>query len=177
MKIGERLKRLRLSKGLTQEELAERADLTKGFISQVERDKTSPSIETLQQILLALDFDLKRFFSEEEDEKVIFKRDERIPVYDEPEGVRSQILIPNVQEKKLDPYFVVLDPEAQTSKETYHPGEEFGYIISGRLELHLNDKTYRLRAKDCFYFRADKKHYVRNPSNREKCKFLWIKID
>ncbi|RKX53808.1 MAG: cupin [Thermotoga sp.] len=177
MKIGEKLKRLRLSKGLTQEELAERTDLTKGFISQIERDKTSPSIETLQQILLALDFDLKSFFSEEKLEKVVFRKDERIPVYDEPIGVKSQILIPNVQEKKLDPYFVVLGPKGQTNRETYHPGEEFGYVISGRLELHLNDRIYRLKARDCFYFKADKKHYVKNPSSKERCKFLWIKVD
>ena len=63
MKIGEKLRKLRLSKGMTQEELAERADLTRTFISQLERDLTSPSVDTLEMILRALGTDLKDFFS------------------------------------------------------------------------------------------------------------------
>ena len=54
MEIGNRIKEVRMQKGLTQEELANRAELTKGFISQVERDLTSPSIATLQDILQCL---------------------------------------------------------------------------------------------------------------------------
>ena len=54
MSIGGKLKELRILKGLTQEELADRAELSKGFISQVERDLTSPSIATLMDILQCL---------------------------------------------------------------------------------------------------------------------------
>ena len=54
MSIGGRLKELRILKGLTQEELAGRAELSKGFISQVARDLTSPSIATLMDILQSL---------------------------------------------------------------------------------------------------------------------------
>ena len=54
MKIGAKVKELRVQKGLTQEELADRTELSKGFISQLERDLTSPSIATLMDILQAL---------------------------------------------------------------------------------------------------------------------------
>ena len=54
MDIGSKIKELRVVKGLTQEELADRAELSKGFISQVERDLTSPSIATLSDILQCL---------------------------------------------------------------------------------------------------------------------------
>ena len=54
MEIGSKLKELRVLKGLTQEELADRAELSKGFISQLERDLTSPSISTLMDILQCL---------------------------------------------------------------------------------------------------------------------------
>ena len=64
MNIGERLRRLRLQRSLTQEELADRCELTKGFISQVERDLASPSIASLTDILECLGSDLKSFFSE-----------------------------------------------------------------------------------------------------------------
>ena len=72
MEIGKKLKELRIAKNLTQEELADRAELSKGFISQLERDLTSPSIATLVDILQCLGTDLKDFFSEETDEQIVF---------------------------------------------------------------------------------------------------------
>ena len=76
MNIGNKLKELRIAKGLTQEELADRAELSKGFISQLERDLTSPSIATLIDILQCLGSDLKSFFSEESDEQVVFHEED-----------------------------------------------------------------------------------------------------
>ncbi len=64
IKIGEKLRRLRMENGLTQEELANRAYLTKGFISQLERDLTSPSIATLKSILDVLGVELAEFFQD-----------------------------------------------------------------------------------------------------------------
>ena len=74
MDIGKKLKGLRVMKGLTQEELADRAELSKGFISQIERNLTSPSISTLMDILQCLGTDLKDFFSDSEDSQIVFKK-------------------------------------------------------------------------------------------------------
>ena len=76
MNIGEKIKRLRVKNSLTQEELADRCELTKGFISQVERDLTSPSIATLVDILEGLGTNLKDFFNEKVDEKIVFTKDD-----------------------------------------------------------------------------------------------------
>ena len=76
MRIGSKIKELRVLKGLTQEELADRAELSKGFISQLERDLTSPSIATLVDILQCLGTDLKTFFDDTEDDRVVFKRED-----------------------------------------------------------------------------------------------------
>ena len=72
MQIGEKIKQLRLQHRLTQEELANRCELSKGFISQLERDLTSPSIATLMDILECLGTNLKDFFSESAEEKLVF---------------------------------------------------------------------------------------------------------
>ena len=64
MSIGEKLKALRIKSNLTQEELGEKCDLTKGFISQIERDLASPSIATLNDILISLGTNLKEFFED-----------------------------------------------------------------------------------------------------------------
>jgi transcriptional regulator with XRE-family HTH domain len=63
MQIGNKIKRLRLEYGLTQEELADRCELTKGYISQLERDLTSPSIATLKDILDCLGSSIPEFFN------------------------------------------------------------------------------------------------------------------
>ena len=75
MDIGRKLKDLRVRKGLTQEELADRAELTKGFISQLERNLTSPSIATLMDILQCLGTNIGDFFNEETEEQVVFSRE------------------------------------------------------------------------------------------------------
>ena len=74
MEIGSKIKELRILKGLTQEELADRAELSKGFISQLERDLTSPSIATLIDILQCLGTNIHEFFTEASDEQVVFKK-------------------------------------------------------------------------------------------------------
>lgn len=74
MSIGGKIKRLRLKLNLTQEELANRTELSKGFISQLERDLTSPSIATLMDILEALGTNLSEFFYENP------KRSSRLPL-------------------------------------------------------------------------------------------------
>ena len=71
MDIGAKIKRIRLSNQLTLEELANRSELTKGFLSQLERDLTSPSVATLENLLEALGTNLKDFFSEDEDEQIV----------------------------------------------------------------------------------------------------------
>ncbi|MBQ2412930.1 MAG: helix-turn-helix transcriptional regulator [Anaerotignum sp.] len=70
MEIGQKIKRLRLQRGLTQEELADRCELSKGFISLLERDLTSPALSTLVDILECLGTDLPAFFNDHGDEKI-----------------------------------------------------------------------------------------------------------
>ncbi len=72
MDIGKKIKELRLQNDLTLEKLASRSELTKGFLSQVERNLTSPSISTLEDILEALGTNLSEFFREEDDEQIVF---------------------------------------------------------------------------------------------------------
>ena len=76
MEIGTKLKNLRLRCGLTQEELADRCELTKGYLSQLENDLTMPTISTLNDLMVALGSDLKTFFSEDEPEQVVFTSDD-----------------------------------------------------------------------------------------------------
>jgi len=115
VKIGEKIKNLRLAQELTQEELANRADLTKGFISLLERDLQSPSLDTLELILNALDTSASEFFGEEEQEVVVFHRTQRVTITDEEEpGVKREVLIAGAQDREMDLLLVSLAPGAGT---------------------------------------------------------------
>ena len=82
MDIGAKLKELRILKGLTQEELADRAELSKGFISQLERDLTSPSIATLMDILQCLGTSIGEFFNETPEEQIVFGKTDYFEKHD-----------------------------------------------------------------------------------------------
>ncbi|MDD5007651.1 MAG: XRE family transcriptional regulator [Syntrophorhabdaceae bacterium] len=170
--IGERIKMLRQAKSLTQEELATRAGLTKGFISQVERNLTSLSVESLIGILDALDEKPSNFFNGVFDEKIVFKFRDRVEL--EREDVRRfQILVPAAQNRLMDPALLELDVGERTPEEEPHEGEEFGFVFSGGVEVVLGGKPHRLKRGECFYFKATKKHYIVN-RRKKKSVVLWV---
>ena len=137
MKIGNKIKTLRISKGLTQEELADRAELSKGFISQLERDLTSPSIATLTDILQCLGTNLKDFFNDEEEEQIVFHKEDYFEKKDEELGNTIEWIIPNAQKNEMEPIRLTLDPGGSTYPDLPHEGEEFGYVLSGSIQIHI----------------------------------------
>ncbi len=170
--IGDRIKTLRQAKNLTQEELATRASLTKGFISQVERNHTSLSVESLIGILDALDEKPSAFFNGAYDEKIVFEPEDRVEL--EIEGVKMfQILVPAAQNRMMDPALLVLGAGEKTPEEEPHEGEEFGFVMAGGIDLILGAKTYRLKKSECFFFKAKKRHYITNRRTKEAV-VLWV---
>ena len=124
MDLGKKIKQMRNQKGLTQEELADRCELTKGYISQLENDLNSPSIATLTDILSALGSNLAEFFREETEEKVVFSKNEFIEK--DSDGVCLNWLIPNAQKNMMEPISVELLEGASSPEDIPHEGEEFG---------------------------------------------------
>ena len=171
MELGNKIKELRLHCNLTQEELADRCELTKGYISQLENDLTSPSIATLVDILSALGTNLKEFFDEEVEEKIVFKEEDFIEK--DSGAVKINWLVNNAQKNAMEPIIVELMPGKYTEADIPHEGEEFGYILSGSLIIHLGNKKYRCNKGESFYFSAAKTHYMENPTDRVT-KFIWI---
>ena len=174
MEIGKKIKSLRLQRGLTQEELADRCELSKSFISQLERDLASPSITTLADILESLGTDLKTFFTDDGEEKVIFGEDD-IFVKEDPMGIRGSIrwLVPSAQKNRMEPILVELGPGGETLEVGPHEGEEFGYVLSGTLKLVLGERTLRVRRDESFCFRPAAPHRLVN-AGKSPCRVLWI---
>ena len=97
MNIGQRMKELRIQYGLTQQELADRAELTKGFISQLERNQNSPSVGTLLDIIQCLGTTPAEFFADEEPEQIVFKAEDFIEKTDEERNRNVEWIVPNAQ--------------------------------------------------------------------------------
>jgi transcriptional regulator with XRE-family HTH domain len=173
LKIGERLKRLRMTNSLTQEELASRADLTKGYISQLENDATSPSIATLKDILDVVGVSMQEFFSEISDEDIVFGKDARVQATDDDDKIKVELLVPGAQNREMDPVLVTLDPGGEMDEQPFHEGEEFGFVLLGKVQLRLDDRLYTLQKDECFYFTSDKKHSVKNVG-KGPAKILWV---
>ena len=171
MDLGKKIKRMRHQKGLTQEELADRCELTKGYISQLENDLNSPSIATLTDILVALGSSLSEFFQEETDEKVVFSKDEFIEK--DSDGVLLHWLIPNAQKNMMEPILVELAENTETAGDVPHEGEEFGYVLEGKIAILLGNKQHTCKKGEAFYYTASKPHSIIN-KGRGKAKFLWI---
>ena len=108
MKIGEKIRRLRIQNGLTQEELADRCELTKGFISQLERDLTSPSIATLVDILECLGTNLRDFFNDRIQERIVFPANDAFVKEDNDLLHRVEWIVPNAQKNMMEPIIVTL---------------------------------------------------------------------
>ena len=171
MDIGNRLKELRVLKGLTQEELADRAELSKGFISQVERNLTSPSIATLMDILQCLGLTIGEFFNEEPEEQIVFGHQDYFEKVDNELNNTIKWIIPNAQKHIMEPILLTLQAAGSTYPDNPHEGEEFGYVLSGSISIHLGNRIYRAKKGESFYFIPDKKHFLTTKSGAV---VLWV---
>ena len=102
LRVGARIRGLRRSHGLTQEELAHRSNLTKGFISQLERDLTSPSLESLLEILETLDTDIVRFFQGHQEGRIVFGEGDLRNAATYPEVRAFELMVPGAANRNME---------------------------------------------------------------------------
>lgn len=171
MDIGNKLKELRVLKGLTQEELADRSELSKGFISQLERNLTSPSITTLMDILQCLGTSIGEFFNEAPDEQIVFGKQDYFVKEDTEYKNEIKWIIPNAQKNTIEPIYLTLQAGGSTCPDTPHEGEEYGYVLQGAVSIHLGNKTYKAKKGESFYYTADKTHFL---SSKNGATLIWV---
>lgn len=174
MQIGKKIKRLRLKKGLTQEELGERTDLSKGFISQLERDINSPSIETLFSILNVLGSKPKDFFDDEQAlTKVVYPKGEQTVYLDEEKKYKLHWLISESNENNMEPVLISLDIGGQFKQFEPSLSETFIYVLQGKVSLTLGKQIYIATAGESLYFEASDNHHLENAAE-EMAKVIYV---
>lgn len=172
MNIGYKIKTLRVAKNLTQEELADRAELSKGFISQLERNLTSPSIATLVDILQCLGTNLKDFFNDEEDDQIVFSKEDYFEKKDDELGNIIEWIIPNAQKNEMEPIRLTLAPNGSTYPDLPHEGEEFGYVLNGSIKIHIGNACHKAKKGESFYFTPSGKHYLE--AGKQGATLIWV---
>ena len=173
IEIGKKIKNLRLAAELTQSELADRAGLTKGFISQIENDQTSISLDSMIDILDALGSSISEFFAETDSEdRITFDHDDRVSLPDKGAN-RFELLVPGSTNMLMDPIEVFLEPGEILEADDPHYGEEFGYILTGQVTIRFGNRVYKVKKGNCFYFAADKKHQILN-NGKVTASFIWV---
>lgn len=152
MEIGEKIKRRRKKMKLSLRDLAEKVGLTASFLSQIERDQASPSIDSLRKISRALDVPVFYFLLERDGPSPVVRRDQRRHLTLPDSNITYQLLTPNVN-RKMGMILATLDPEdGEVPLVHYRHTEECIFVLEGELEITLGNELHHLEAGDAVYF-------------------------
>ena len=179
-KIGERMRNRRTALGMTLDELADRTGLSKGFLSQIERSLSSPSIDSLSLIASALSVPMFLFLVEDSHQQVVVHKDERraIVVPDSRFRYESIWFRPD---RKMEILMGHLKPGESSSDEPHRHSastlvsvDECMLVLEGKAHLEIDSEVYTLEAGDCAYFNGTMPHRYINIGNEELVVFFVI---
>jgi quercetin dioxygenase-like cupin family protein len=140
-----------------------------GFISLLEQNKSSVSLETLEAVLEVLGERLSTFFSSDVLQPFVFGKEERTQLADQ--GCdKFELLIPGSTTMAMEPCRLVLAPGQRLGPHASHNGEEFGYVIRGRLSVNLGRRSTIAKAGESFSYKAQQEHSIRtSAARRPRC--------
>lgn len=164
--VGQQLRTLRQSKGLTLRALARQSEVTAAALSQIENGKTSPSVSTLKKVLAAMDTTLGQFFSDDghsgQDVGYVIPARRLVNVASGP-GLRYLTPPGAGRGKSIQIMHEIYEPSADTGQRPYvHEGEEAGFCIAGLIEVTVAGRREILRPGDAYCFAASLPHRWRN---------------
>lgn len=175
--IGVRLRQLRAEHKLTILELAARAGVSAGIISQIERGQSNPSMRTLQRLRTALGVNLWEFLDPgsgvpNEDMPFVRRADQRPRIVASGTGLVKELLSPR-NDDNLRFMIITMAPGSISEDVLIGTGDKGGLVLSGRVVLSVGDSTTELGEGDSFQFRSNIPHGIANRST-EEAKLIWI---
>lgn len=175
--LGFQIRQLRRGKKLSLKQLSELASLSIAMLSQIEHGKSTPSIRSLRQLSEALGVDPGYFFKGGSPPPAIeigrIFREDSYRMLHVGTGVTKQLLTPD-EGSLLAVVLVTVEPGGSSGSDSYtHKGEDAGYVISGYLDLYIDEHRHVLKAGETFRFKSTLPHRFGNSSD-EPAKVLWI---
>ncbi|MBP3059258.1 helix-turn-helix domain-containing protein [Texas Phoenix palm phytoplasma] len=175
MNIGFNIRHLRLKKKITQKQLAQKLNVTSGYISQIENNLISPSIKVLFSLLEILKISPSDFFKKQEKNiELIHKSDDFFGVLDENLKNKIYYLFPKMNNSRMKPLIIEIQSQGQTNIKSIKNDEDvFVFVLEGEVILVLNKCRYFLKKNETFYLSTDKEYYLFNYRS-EKARILQI---
>jgi transcriptional regulator with XRE-family HTH domain len=179
LEVGQRIRRLRRTRRLSLEAVADRTGLSIGFISQIERGLSSPSLRVLATVADVLNVGIAALFGTKDNgdnaDAVVTRERERAELKLWRSGISKQLLSPAGSEGRLNLFLVMMQPGASTGDELYtHDGEEAGLVLEGEMTLAVDTERWTVSAGDSFRFASRRPHRFGNPSRDKTTVVLWV---
>jgi transcriptional regulator with XRE-family HTH domain len=170
--IGERIKTLRTGQGMTLADLGEKANLSTSYLSQIERDKTSPSLTTLETIAKSLNIGLRTLFETDDEAAFVLRarKETNTPTHKDP--VVHQPLMPQIGNPEIEVYRITFHPRSAPEQIEQFTGEEIIYMLDGELTISIGDEQFMLTAGDSIHYDALLFHSWKNESS-DFCTIIW----
>jgi transcriptional regulator with XRE-family HTH domain len=158
--IGKRIRKARLSRGFTQQELADRCGVTKSLLSKIENGQTASAVATLSKIAEHLQTPLAWFLEENREEHLVLSphRQRTTKMGSKEMGYLYETLANRSRFSKIEPVLVTVPPDMAHTEPFTHPEEEFIYIVSGTIVLFYDGERYVMEEGDTAYFSGEKPH-------------------
>ena len=176
VKIGRRLRALRTERSMTILEMAAKAGVSSGSISQIERGASNPSISTLQKLRAALGVTLWSSLENEaeppRENRYVRHPGERPKIAVGGSHFTKELLSPR-DNNQLRFMILTIPPGAQSADVLTGPGDKAGYVMSGHVELAVGDEVFQIAEGDSFQFPSTIPHHLVNRSERE-ARLIWI---
>ncbi|MCF2906253.1 helix-turn-helix domain-containing protein [Octadecabacter sp. CECT 8868] len=172
--LGADIRAIRKTRGITLTELGQILDRSVGWLSQVERDLSEPSITDLRDIARALDVSVSSLFrsdAPDHEQGMIVRGDARRPIGSRAAGLVEELLSPDLTDD-FEMVHSTFEARAEISDPVIRPTQEVGYIVSGRLDLNIAGRTFSLAAGDSFRVRGEPFRWM-NPYD-EPCVAIWV---
>jgi transcriptional regulator with XRE-family HTH domain len=177
--VGSRIRDLRREHKFSLETIADRTDLSIGFLSQIERGLSSPSLRVLATLADVLGVGIAALFgarpSGDAASGVVTREVQRAELKLWRTGISKQLLSPAGTESRLNLFLVHMEPGGNTGDELYaHDGEEAGLVLEGEMILTVDAETWTLKQGDSFRFASRRPHRFSNPAEDAKAVVLWV---
>ena len=176
--MGLRIKKAREMRGLRRFDVYLRTDIDVDLLSQIEEGKVTPPLGTVIKLAKALDFKMGYFISGEEGKAyTIVRRDDRIATsrYDSGKekhyGYGYESLAPHKTDRTMEPFLVTLQPSETEEERSTHDGQEFIFVLRGKMEVRLGEEIHILEPGDSIYYDSTVPHLVKCHS-KETTKIL-----
>ncbi len=172
-KVGGKLRNLRKKKKMTLKQLSEKTEMSIGYLSNLERDACSPTLENIQKICGIFGVSLNELLEENVEDRTVIRRGERKVIFEKENAVCYESIV--FGEGQLEGLCITLEPHTKYDASNWvHNYDEIGLILEGSMEIRIEKEYHHLNKGDAFYIKAKTNHSLSNDTDL-RCISYWVK--